>query len=224
MTHRRTKPADARRTYGVLAGHVLQGREYGGGRSPHYEILVRADAEYRIAVNVRSVDGSDVLAYLDTAFTHATRPDLAALGAGPAGFTPLRIGPDGEGLDYVHDGLFPLDRMMSVPPDGGSGALSPLLDAQITAAVADAGSVVLAFGEFFEGPGNDATFGFSPEKGVHDIHMMQGNSGKFADDNRARGDGALFLRSSGGGGVVLFVRFTTQSISTDPSTGAPLTA
>lgn len=115
--------------------------------------------------------------------------------------------------------------MMPVPPDGdGGGALSPLLDARIAAAVADAGSVVLAFGEFFQDAGRDATFGFSPEKGVHDIHMMQGNSGKFADDNRARGDGALFLRSGSGVVVALFVRFTTQSIDTDPSTGAPLAA
>ena len=224
MTHHRTKPTDAARTYGVLVGHVLQGREYGGGRSPHYEILVKADGDYRIAVNVRSVDGSDVLAYLDGAFTHATRPDLASLAAGPAGFKPLRTGPDGEGLDYVHDGLFPLDEMMAVAPDGGSGALSPLLDARIAAATADAGSVVLAFGEFFQDAGSDSTFGFSPEKGVHDIHMMQGNSGSFADDNRARGDGALFLRASDGSVVALFVRFTTQTISTDPSTGAPLAA
>ena len=224
MTHRRTKPVDAVRTYGVLVGHVLQGREYGGGRSPHYEILVEAGGQYRIAVNVRSVDGSDVLAYLDAAFIHPTRPDLAALAAAAPGFTALSTGPEGEGLDYLRDGLFPLDRMMSVPPDGGSGTLSPLLDAQVAAAVADAGSVVLAFGEFFQDPGSDATFGFSPEKGVHDIHMMQGNSGTFADDNRVRGDGALFLRASGGGIVALFVRFTTQSITTDPSTGAPLAA
>lgn len=224
MTHRRTKPVNAVRTYGVLVGHVLQGREYGGGQSPHYEILVQADGEYRIAVNVRSVDGSDVLAYLDTAFTHATRPYLAALAAAAPGFTPLATGPDGKGLDYLRDNLFPLDRMMSVAPDGGSGALSPLLDAQIASATADAGSVVLAFGEFFQDPGSDKTFGFSPEKGVHDIHMMQGNSGKFADDNRVRGDGALFLRAGNGGIVALFVRFTTQSINTDPSTGAPIAA
>ncbi len=221
MTHSRTKPANAVRTYGVLVGHVVQGREYGGGQSPHYEILVKADGQYRIAVNVRSVDGSDVLAYLDTAFTRATRPDLAALASGAPGFTPLITGPDGQGLDYIRDSLFPLDRMMPIPPDGGSGALAPLLDAQIATAIADTGSVVLAFGEFFQDPGSDRTFGFSPERGLHDIHMMQGNAGKFADDNRVRGDGALLLRAGDGSTAALFVRFTTQSIDTDPSTGAP---
>jgi uncharacterized protein YukJ len=221
MTHRRMKPTNAIRTYGVLVGHVLQGREFGGGASPHYEILVQADSEYRIAVNVRSVDGSDVLAYLDPDFSHPTRPDLAALAAA-RGFTPLSTGPDGQGLDYLRDGLFPVGGMVAVPPAQGSGALAPQLDAQIATATADAASVVLAFGEFFQDSGADQTFGFSPEKGVHDIHMMQGNSGSFADDNRVRGDGALFLRAGNGHTVALFVRFSTQSIDTDPQTGNPV--
>lgn len=224
MTHSRMKPAGASRTYGVLVGHVVQGREFGGGKSPHYEILVRADGQYRIAVNVRSVDGSDVLAFLDPAFSHPTRPDLAALASGPAGFIALRTGPDGEGLDYVRDGIVPLDRMVAVPPEGGGNALGPQLDARIVAAAADPASVVLAFGEFFQDGGSDSSFGFSPERGVHDIHMMQGNSGSFADDNRVRGDGALFLRAADGNMVALFVRFTTQSTDTDPSTGAPRAA
>jgi Uncharacterized conserved protein (DUF2278) len=45
--------------------------------------------------------------------------------------------------------------------------------------------------------------------------MMQGNSGSFADDNRINGDGALFIRFAGGETIALFVRFTTQSTTTD---------
>jgi uncharacterized protein YukJ len=89
------------------------------------------------------------------------------------------------------------------------------LDAQIKRAKADRAAVVIAFGEFFQDRGRDATFGFSPELGVHDIHMMQGNRGSFADDNRINGDGALFIRFSDGETVALFVRFTTQSTMTD---------
>ena len=221
MTHRRMKPPTARRTYGVLVGHVVEGREYGGGRSPHYEILVRADGDYRLAVNVRSVDGSDVLAIINPAFAQATRLDLAARAAAPPGFTALATGPEGMGLDYVRDGLFPLDAMVPVPADGSDTGLSEQLTALVQAAAAQAGSVVLAVGEFFEDRGRDATFGFSPERGVHDIHMMQGNSGSFADDNRVRGDGALFLRAADGSMAALFVRFATQQITTDPSTGTP---
>ena len=221
MVHRRMKPEGAVRTYGVLVGHVLGGRE-SGGASPHYEILVEAGGRYRIAVNVRSVDGSDVLALFDPAFVQATRADLPALAAGPAGFTALATGPAGQGLDYLRDNLVALGRMMPAPPEGGAGALGPLLDAQVAEAVGDPKSVVLAFGEFFQDAGVDATFGFSPERGVHDVHMMQGNAGSFAGDNRVRGDGALFLRGSDGVTGALFVRFTTQSLDTDPATGNPV--
>jgi uncharacterized protein YukJ len=44
---------------------------------------------------------------------------------------------------------------------------------------------------------------------------MQGNSGKFADDNRINGDGALFIRFAGGETFALFVRFATQATETD---------
>jgi uncharacterized protein YukJ len=47
--------------------------------------------------------------------------------------------------------------------------------------------------------------------------MMQGNTGSFANDNRLNGDGALFIRFTGGETVALFVRFSEQSTTTDDS-------
>jgi uncharacterized protein YukJ len=41
------------------------------------------------------------------------------------------------------------------------------------------------------------------------------NSGSFANDNRINGDGALFIRFTGGETVALFVRFSVQSTTTD---------
>ena len=215
MTHRRTKPSGQRRTYGVLVGTIRDGQEDPNGRSPHYEIWVQADRNYRIAVNVRSVDGSDVLAHYDPKFTSPSKLDLAGIAAGPKGFTPRQTGANGNGIDYVRDELFPLDAMAPIPPDGQGVTLSNLLDGQIERAKADQASVVIAFGQFFEDRGSDETFGFSPELGVHDIHMMQGNTGSFADDNKIRGDGALFIRYTGGETIALFVRFSEQSTTTD---------
>jgi len=57
--------------------------------------------------------------------------------------------------------------------------------------------------------------GFALGRGVHDIHMMQGNEGSFARDNRVHGDGAVFVRFSGGETVALFVRSDSQSTNTD---------
>jgi uncharacterized protein YukJ len=215
MPHARTKPAAQQRTYGVLVGTIHDGREDPPGHSPHYEIWVQADTNYRIAVNVRSVDGSDVLAHYDPDFTKPTKRDLAGLAAGKKGFTALPTGPGGGGLDYLRDDLFPIEAMPPIPPDGQGVTLRNLLDAQIKRAKADQSAVAIAFGEFFRDRERDSTFGFSPELGVHDIHMMQGNSGSFADDNRINGDGALFIRFADDETVALFVRFTSQSTTTD---------
>jgi uncharacterized protein YukJ len=221
MSHKRTKPSGQQRTYGILVGKIQDGQMDAGGKSPHYEIWVKADGDYRIAVNVQSVDGSDVLALFDPDFKEATKLNLPARAAGAAGFTPLRTGPGGEGLDYLRDNIFPVDKMSSIPPEGAGITLANLLDGQIERAKADDDAVVLACGEFFRDQGSDATFGFSPERGVHDIHMMQGNTGNFANDNRVNGDGALFIRFTGGETIALFTRFTVQEIPTDDDTGAP---
>jgi uncharacterized protein YukJ len=221
MSHRRTKPEGQKRTYGLLVGTIKDGQMDPAGRSPHYEIWVSADSNYRIAVNVQSVDGSDVLAFFDPNFTSKTKLDLPSRAQGAAGFTALPTGPGGQGLDYLRDNLFPLDKMTDIPGEGSGVTLANLLDAQIERAKADSDSVVLVCGEFFRDNGTDRPFGFSPEQGVHDIHMMQGNSGSFANDNRVNGDGALFIRFTGGETVALFVRFTVQATSTDDKTGGP---
>jgi uncharacterized protein YukJ len=213
----------ADRTYGVLAGAVKAGQLDASGNSPHYQIWIAAGTNYRIAVNVRSVDQSQVLVHYDPAYTLPTKRNLPALAAGPPGFTPLGTGSDGAGLDYLRDGLFDIANMHAIPPDGAGVTLQNLLDGQIQRAVADSGAVAIAFGDGFTDPGSDATFGFSPENGVHDIHMMQGNIGSFAADNRINGDGALFIRFGDGTTLALFIRFATQSTTTDDG-GAPVTS
>ncbi|MDR3437840.1 DUF2278 family protein [Telmatospirillum sp.] len=222
MPQVRSKPEAQRRTYGVLVGRIHQGQENPDGSSPHYEIWVKADKDYRIAVNVQSVDHSEVVAYYDPKYVapSASKLDLAALSVSQPGFVPIATGPQGSGIDYLRDRLFPLDAMAPIPADGQGITLSNLLDSQIQRAIAGQTAVVIAFGEFFQDSGSDQTFGFSPEYGVHDIHMMQGNSGAFANDNRINGDGALFIRFGNDETMALFVRFGTQSTDTD-NTGNP---
>ena len=222
MTHIRLKPPGQQRTYGVLVGSIKDGQMDPSGRSPHYEVWVQADHDYRIAVNAQSVDGSDVLALYFPSWTDPTRLDLEALAGGSPGFTPLQTGPNGQGLDYVRDGLFDPNAMAPIPAEGSGVTLANLLDAQIQRAKSDPAAVVIAVGQYFSDPGSDQSFGFSPERGVHDIHMMQGNSGSFASDNMVRGDGALFIRYGDGGMIALFLRFTTQSTTTDGQTGNPV--
>ena len=209
-------------SYGVLVGSVKGGREQ-PGRSPHYEILVGATDDFRVAVNVRSQDGSEVHAFLTDNYANPTKRDLPSLAAGPKGFQPLATGPNGLGLDYLRDGLFDLSTMVPIPPDGAGATLTPDFDARIAAAQADPDAVLIAFGDFFRDEDADEPFGFSPEQGVHDIHMNQGKAGQFAGDNRVNGDGALFIRFGTGRVFAFFARFATQRLTTDPRTGDPMT-
>jgi uncharacterized protein YukJ len=167
------------------------------------------------------VDGSDVLDYFDPDFAKPTKRNLPAL-AGRPGLTALSTGPGGQGLDYARDILFPLDEMKPIPAEASGVSLANLIDAQVKRAEADSKAVVIAFGEAFSDKGRDKTFGVRPERGLHDIHMMQGNGGSFASDNRVYGDGTLFFRYRGGETAALFLRFTTQNLPADDKTGAPL--
>jgi len=217
-SHQKEQPRApfAGRTYGMLVGKIKDGQEFEGGHDPHYEIWVAADHDYRIAVNVRSEDGSEVFAHYDPKYlSPSAKLNLEVLAQGTPGFSPVKTGSGGDGLDYLRDNLFPTDQMIQIPPEGQGVTLSNLLDAQIERAKADGGAVVIAFGESFQDSGSDATFHFSPERGVHDIHMMQGNAGRFASDNRINGDGALFIRFGDGETLALFVRFETQALNTD---------
>jgi len=224
MPHCRFRESTSKYVYGVLVGRITDGQENPGGKSPHYEILVDAAGKpYRVAVNIQSVEGSEVLAYFDRAYSEDTKLGLAALAGGTHGFTALTKGDGGQGLDYVRDNLLPLDQMRPIPPVGNGITLSTLLDAQIERAKQDALAVLIAVGDEFDDDQTTEEVGFALGRGVHDIHMMQGNTGQFEKDNRINGDGALFLRFSGGETVALFVRFASQSTDTD-NNGNPLNA
>jgi uncharacterized protein YukJ len=97
MPHARAKPLTQQRSYGVLVGTIRDGQEDPAGQSPHYEIWVEADRNYRIAVNVGSVDGSDVLAHYDPNFTNPTKRHLASLAAGRKALRHCRPGRAGQG-------------------------------------------------------------------------------------------------------------------------------
>jgi hypothetical protein len=92
-------------------------------------------------------------------------------------------------------------------------------------ALADPEARVLAFGERW-GPEDgmpDQVFGFAPGNGVHDIHMNQGNSGRFVRDDGVWQDGAfLFHFPQAQQWVAVFLAFQSQSWHTDDTTGHAL--
>jgi uncharacterized protein YukJ len=208
--------------YGVTRGRPTRTRS-STARSPHYQILIEAGGEeHRLVVNVQSVDGSEVLYFVDHDFRHASLPRLLAI---DEGFHALASAPGGLALDYLRGALFDVRRLRPLPAGArrADDDLNEVLDAVVQRAVRT-GADVFAFGQRFPHAGarpqRDAYFGFSPEQGIHDIHMNQGNTGTtprdFSRDDGTWQDGAFFVHfPPANRWVAVFLAFQTQAFVTD---------
>ena len=207
--------------YGVLKGRAVDCR-FGTGQNPHYQVrVVDERTDYRIAVNVASQLAPSELEYLiDSDFHHAVLDQLREL---PAGWRSLPSKPGGVALDFIRTNLFDPQRMRKLPFNvpGPDNDLNEKIDDFIRRAMADEEANLYAFGERW-GPENtkDKIFGFLPGNGVHDIHMNQGNVGRFVDDDGVYQDGALLVEfPSENQWVGLFLKFQSQTWHTDDQTG-----
>ncbi len=217
--------------YGALRGRVVaSAEERNDHASPHYQILVMADGEpWRIAVNVKSSDksgkGPDRSIVLYRIIDDFRHPMLETVKQFKEGFHPIVVGLKNGGLDYVRGHLFDPKDMRLLPPDvpGDNNDLNDLIDAHVERAKNDPKAEIFAFGQPW-GPENkpDKTFKFKPNRGVHDIHMNQGNprSGGHAGDNGVWHDGGLLFWFPGADRwVAVFLAFQSQSWHTDDRNG-----
>jgi len=218
--------------YSVLAGRPTAGKVVGGS-STHYQITMQATGgPFTVAVNIQSVDGSEVLYAIEEDFTP---PDLAGLTALPIGMTKLQSAPSGLALDYVRStvGGAPMitQAQMTLLPQlqtkakGGSAeaqmiqrarakALENAVVTLLNMTIADKDGVIYAFGSAYADSGK--------VDGIHDIHMNQGNpANNHGGDNGVWQDGALFVNlPSKGTWTAVFIAFQTESWTTD-SAGDP---
>jgi uncharacterized protein YukJ len=213
--------------YSVLAGRPTAGKVVGGS-STHYQITMQATGgPFTVAVNIQSVDGSEVLYAIEEDFTP---PDLAGLTALPMGMTKLQSMPGGLALDYVRStvGGAPMitKAQMTLLPQlqakakGGSAeeqmvqrarakALENAVVTLLNMTIADKDGVIYAFGSAYADSGK--------VDGIHDIHMNQGNpANNHGGDNGVWQDGALFINlPSKGTWTAVFIAFQTESWTTD---------
>jgi uncharacterized protein YukJ len=212
------------RSYGVLAGRIVDRRREDSKDTPHFQIELNDDAEthYRIAVNVQSQQAPSELLYAAIEdFRHPLTGMLPEVGTG---WTPLPARPGGTALDYIRGNLFDPELLRPLPPDlpGPDNDLADLLDHYVERAISDPAAGVYAFGQRW-GPEQgtpDKIFDFKPGNGVHDIHMNQGNTGRFRADDGVWQDGGLFLRFPGESRwVAIFLAFQSQAWHTDDATG-----
>ncbi len=219
--------------YGVLRGVATGfGREDGGASSPHFHIVLEAGGvRWRVPVNVRSSknqsndpnrpDQSLVVFRLEDPITDTTLP--ARLEALAEGFHDAAAG--APALDYLREPVFDRAAMQILRFTGPevSDDVQDILEVQVRRAMAG-GAAVFAFGGSFDSSVNPhpADRQFQTTRGVHDIHMNQGNPpGGFFAQNGVFQDGGLVIRQSAGRWVGFFTAFQTQLLPTGDE-GNPL--
>ena len=219
--------------YSVLAGRPTAGKVVSGA-SAHYQITMQAGGRmFTVAVNIQSVDGSEVLYAIEEGFTP---PDLAGLTTLPMGMTALKSEAGGLALDYVRstvgDASMIAKAQMTLLPEQSEKAKGSSVEAEaiqrakakalenavitlLNMTIADKDGVIYAFGSAYADGGK--------VDGIHDIHMNQGNpANNHGGDNGVWQDGALFINlPSKGTWTAVFIAFQTESWSTD-SAGNPV--
>ncbi|KOP28158.1 hypothetical protein AMR41_01775 [Hapalosiphon sp. MRB220] len=215
--------------YGVLKCHAITGKMELDDDSPHYQVHVNdGKFDYRLAINVRSVQQPyDLLYLIDSNFEHYITQKLKTL---DFGFNKIEISQrqaGGIALDYIRGNLLKVNEMKALPYSvpGENNDLNEFIDSYIQRAI-ETKAEIYAFGEPW-GPEDkaDKIFRFKPGRGVHDIHMNQGSSGKFQKDNGIYQDGGLLIHYKSeiqDYWVAAFFAFQSQSFHTDDKTGDPI--
>ncbi len=213
--------------YSVLAGKPVSGKVVTGS-STHYQMTVQANGgPFTVAVNIQSVDGSEVLYAIAENFAP---PNPAALQALATGMTALASVPGGLALDFVREqvngtplitrqqmtllpqfrpkGLSEEDRVLS---RARASALQNAVVTLLNMTIADNDGMIYAFGSSYADSGK--------VDGIHDIHMNQGNpANNHGNDNGIWQDGAIFIHlPSKNTWTAIFIAFQTESWSTDDS-------
>ncbi|MGY3117824.1 uncharacterized protein YukJ [Bradyrhizobium sp. S3.14.4] len=176
------------------------------------------------AVNVQSADGSEVEFLVRSHFVHPITDHLAAL---PEGLHPQPPKPASIALDFIRGNLMQPQEMIPLPLSvpGPDNDLNEKLDQFVQRALSNESAMIYAFGETW-GPETKADnyFGFRPGRGIHDIHMNQGNPiGRFSGDNGPWQDGGLVFEFPDQKlWTAVFLKFQTQAWHTDDKTGDPI--
>ncbi|GFF49899.1 uncharacterized protein YukJ [Aspergillus udagawae] len=163
---------------------------------------------FRAAINIKSIDRDSRLAYWVNYKTaeHKMVQNLANL---DFGFHPLEE-LDGQGLDYIRSGLFDTKSGRVLPHDipGPNNDMIDVLVPEVKQSIEKRAEVYI-FGACF-----------NTRNGMHDVHMNQGNIGKFRHDDGVFQDGGLLIHyKDTGQWTGVFLAFASQAVHTDNETG-----
>ena len=211
------------KSYAVLKGRPKATRISAEGH-PHFQLHLEANGDsYRVAINVRSMLEPSEMEYLiKLRFGH---PITAKLGRLAAGLHPVDSQPGGLALDYLRLNLFPRNQFLKLPSQQSNGGtdLNQVIAGIFAGAISDPGCWVYVYGEPWQAEASDHIFRFHPSRGMHDVHMNQGNDPCHLEQDGCWQDGAVLIehprqqRWTG-----LFLKFQSQTWHTDPATGHAL--
>ena len=141
--------------YGLISGTPL--KDFEKGAHPHLYLYIKNETEdpFKVAVNARDYDGSDVF------FAHIK--DLKAdflkhLSTLSNGAYYLQPEDQANALDYIKDAFIEKEQFSQIAKEELSDTILGLIKPYIDA---DNGSRIIAYGSRFP-------------NGIHDIHMNQG--------------------------------------------------
>ncbi len=219
------------KNYGVLVGHATE-KKLDKDSSPHFHIRVSGNGDWDISINVKSgvyfstveregVPPNQVLYLLQDPMDHPLLGELEDL---EPGFHPLESKPGGLAVDFIRSNLFDPSDMTPLPAEeeGEDNDLFERIGFYVDRAINRPETKVYVFGEPWEPNDNpNRWFGFTPDQGIHDVHMNQGNDPGHSRDDGVWQDGAVFFRFEKRW-VGLFIAFQAQCWHTDDQTGAAL--
>lgn len=208
--------------YSLLVGRVLDHRP-APAAGTHGQILVSDDGElHRVSIGVRAAAAGLDYAVVER-FAH---PLTAALSALPPGLHRPERRPSGLALDYIRGNLVTPTALR--PPPAAAGRdddLAHRVDHYLRRAMTEE-ALVYAFGEAWgPEPRRDRHFGFTPGRGLRDLHMNQGSEERFAGSDGVWQDGGLLLRFGADAGeqwVAVLLRLRSQGWHTDGASGRRL--
>ena len=208
--------------------HLFAGRYDRGLMAPdanHFEIKLNTGNDfYRIAVNVRSQDGSMLMSLFDDNYQHELCGRL--LEAFPADGTYNLNAPEDRrqfGLDFLRRNMVGDFSRMVVLPNNAPGLDNDLEDKlrlALDRSKADPNARIFAFGEQWRGTNRpDRYFPEIKDQGLHDIHLNQGNPKNYHDDNGVFQDGGLLIHyPSLRRWTAILLAFQTQFNTLNPPT------
>lgn len=221
--------------YGVLKCKLSKNRngkyyQRESGNSSHVQMRCEDGngTLYRIAVNVQPQESSsEQLIYANEKFRNSAM--IAQLSALGMKYTLRKAVKAAPALDYIRGGLFKKSAMKKLPPNlpGTDNNLSYIFEKYALLAVANPDARRYVFGAPW-GPEEgvkDKIFSFTPGRGVHDVHMNQRNSPRYAKDDGTWQDGGLIMDiPSHKVWIDIVLAFQSQSFITNDTSGYALTS